>query len=109
MRSLSIFIAVRYLLSRERRALVSANTLISIAGVAVGVAVLVVVTGVMDGATKLLFGQITDLFPHVQVTRVDSREEPIPFDPALADRLRADPRVAFAEPVRAQPLPEPPK
>jgi lipoprotein-releasing system permease protein len=103
MRSLPFFIALRYLLSRERRVLVSANTIVSIAGVAVGVAVLVVVTGVMDGATKLLFGRITDLFPHVSITRVDRREETIPLDPALAVELRKDPRVAFAEPIGARP------
>lgn len=99
MNALSWFIALRYLFSRERRVLVSANTIISIAGVAVGVAVLVVVAGVMDGAIELLFGRITDLFPHATIVKLDERGEPTLVDPALAEKLRADPRVEFAEPA----------
>src|SRR5262245_49818596 len=104
MRFLEWFIALRYLFSRERRALVSVNTFISVAGVAVGVAVLVVVSGIMDGATELLFGQITNLFPHVQISRIGERGEPAPIDPAIAADLRREPGVAFAEPVLVRPM-----
>lgn len=97
------FIALRYLFSRERRVLVSANTIISVAGVAVGVAVLVVVAGVMDGAISLLFGKITDLYPHVSIARVDEKGEPATVDPALAAHFLKDPRVQFATPVLSRP------
>jgi lipoprotein-releasing system permease protein len=97
MRSFEWFIAWRYLFSRERGALVSLITLISVAGVAVGVAALIVVIGVTDGADDLLFGRMADLYPHVRV--VDMREGGHPVDQALLDRLNADPRVARAEPI----------
>jgi lipoprotein-releasing system permease protein len=102
MRFIEWFIALRYLASRERRVLASANAIISVAGVAVGVAVVVVVAGVFDGAISLLFGKITDLYPHVAISRVDDRGESKPVDGALAASLRTDPRVAFAEVVKTQ-------
>jgi lipoprotein-releasing system permease protein len=103
MRSLSFFIALRYLFSRERRVLLAANTLISIAAVSVGVASLVVCTGVMDGAFVLLFDRISNLFPHVMVARLNESGEVTTIDPAISVSLRGDPRVAFAEPILARP------
>jgi lipoprotein-releasing system permease protein len=97
MRSFEWFIAWRYLFSRERGALVSFITLISVTGVALGVAALIVVVGVMDGADDLLFGRIADLYPHVRI--VDTRGDGLPVDRALLERLQADPAVARAEPV----------
>jgi lipoprotein-releasing system permease protein len=97
MTSFDWFIARRYLFSRERGALVSIITFISVAGVALGVAALIVVIGVMDGADDLLFGRMADLYPHVRI--VDTRGEGMPVDAALLERLRGDPRVERAEPV----------
>lgn len=104
MNRLDWFIALRYLFSRDRRTLVSANTIISMAGVAVGVAVLIVVTGVMDGAIHLLFGRITSLFPHVTITRVGQQHEPLPVEEELARALaQSSPLVRFADPVMERP------
>lgn len=97
MRAVEWFIAWRYLFSRERGALVSLITFISVAGVAVGVGALIVVIGVMDGADDQLLGRIANLYPHVRV--VDSREGDHPIDQALLERLRAHPLVERAEPV----------
>jgi len=92
------FIAGRYLFSRERKALVSAITLISVAGVAVGVATLVAVIGVMDGAREVLFKKIADTFPHLQIS--NPREgEAFTLDPELLKNLRARREVLQAEPV----------
>ncbi len=91
------FVAWRYLFSRQRKALVSVITLISIAGVAVGVAALIVVLGVMDGADTMIFRKIADLYPHVRI--VDTRGPAQPVDQKLLDELNANPRVVRAEPV----------
>ena len=96
-RSIEWFIAWRYLFSRERKSLVSAITLISVTGVAVGVAALIVVIGVMDGANELLFSRMTSLFPHLRITT--STREDIALDPALLARLRVNPEMQLAEPV----------
>lgn len=97
MRSFEWFMSWRYLFSRERRALVSVITLISMAGVAIGVAALIVVLGVMDGADDLLFGQITDFTPHLTIA---NGLEPGHTDaPELLESLRAEPGVLFAEPI----------
>jgi lipoprotein-releasing system permease protein len=97
MRSFEWFIAWRYLFSRERGALVSLITMISVAGVALGVMALIVVIGVMDGADDLLFGRVADLYPNVRI--VDERPGDRPVDQALLAKLRADPRVLTVEPV----------
>lgn len=91
------FVAWRYLFNRQRRALVSVITIISMAGVAVGVAALITVIGVMDGADELLFGRIADLYPHVRIQ--DLRGSESRLDSELLARLRADERIAYAEPV----------
>lgn len=61
------FIARRYLFSRERGALVTIITLISILGVAIGVCALVVVISVMDGADDNLFRKMIDIDAHVEI------------------------------------------
>ncbi len=95
------FIARRYLFTGERRALVSVITLISMAGVAVGVAALIVVIGVMDGADKLLFGRVADLTPHLRIENPDGPEGMI-TDPTLLEELRARNNTDAIEPVIAR-------
>lgn len=97
MKHVEWFVAWRYLFSRQRKALVSVITLISIAGVAVGVAALIVVLGVMDGADTMIFRKIADLYPHVRI--VDTRGSAQPVDEKLLAELRANPNVLRAEPV----------
>lgn len=62
------FIALRHLMSRERRALISIITAISIIGVVVGVAALVVVISVMDGADQEYMKQLTDVYAHIEIS-----------------------------------------
>lgn len=62
-------VSLRYLFSGEKKALVSVITLIAVLGVAIGVASLVIVLGVMEGAEKDLFGKVIQLYPHIKVTR----------------------------------------
>ena len=49
-----LFIALRYLVSRQKHSFISAISLISVLGVAIGVAALIVVLGVMNGFSKNL-------------------------------------------------------
>lgn len=58
----------------ERRALVRAITLVALSGVAVGVAALIIVIGVMDGAEQELFGKVIEIYPHVKVQARDGGE-----------------------------------
>ena len=89
--------ALRYLFSGERRGLISIITMVAMLGVAVGVAALIVVMGVMDGAKTLLFARMSAIFPHVGIeAHVMPPQSP---DPALMARLRGDPRVERAEPM----------
>jgi len=67
MSSYELFIARRYLFSREGGALVTIITLISILGVAIGVCALVTVISVMDGADEDLFRKMIDVYAHVRV------------------------------------------
>lgn len=97
MRRLDWYIAWRYLFSRERKGLVSAITLISVLGVAIGVASLIVTLGVMDGANKLLYGRMAGLFPHLRI--MSPTREPYQLDERLLARLRQDPEVVAAEPI----------
>ena len=90
-------IARRYLFSRERKGLISLISLISVGGVAVGVAALIIVIGVIDGIDDLLFGNISHLTPHVRIAGADGR--PIKIDEDLLRRLNADQRVELAQPV----------
>lgn len=97
MRRYEWFIARRYLFSRQRRALLSVITVITVGGVALGVAALIVVLGVIDTLDEMLFGEFAQLYPHVKV--IDQREGARVLPEDLLGRLRAMPEVELAEPV----------
>lgn len=63
-----IFIALRYLRAKRRQTFISAITLISITGVAIGVMALILVLGVMTGFTDDLREKILGSHSHVVVT-----------------------------------------
>lgn len=90
-------IARRYLFSRERKTLISLISLISIGGVAVGVAALIIVISVIDGIDDMLFTNISRLSPHVRIRGADG--QPLTIDEALLARLNADKQVSIARPV----------
>jgi len=62
------FIALRYLMSRKRHRAVSFNTTVSIAGIALGVMVLIVVLSVMNGYTETMRKKILGVNAHIVVT-----------------------------------------
>jgi lipoprotein-releasing system permease protein len=63
------FVSRRYLASRERRGLISLITIISVGGVAIGVAALIVVIAVMDGFDKELMERIMGSWSHLTIQR----------------------------------------
>jgi len=63
-----LFISMRYLLAKRRQTFVSLITLISIAGVGVGVTALIVVLAVMNGFHDDLRGRILGITSHVNIT-----------------------------------------
>jgi lipoprotein-releasing system permease protein len=90
-------IARRYLASRRGTRFLSLITLISIAGVAIGVMALIVVIAVMTGLQNDLQTKILGTNPHIWVTTYG---EAMRMDdwPAVAERVRGTPGVAAAAP-----------
>ena len=92
-----LFVALRHLMSRERRALISVITTISILGVIVGVAALVAVIAVMDGADRVYMRQLIDVYSHIEVYDVSGagfaqyRE--------IVKEVEKDPEVVAASPI----------
>lgn len=64
-----LFVGRRYLGAKRKQAFISLITFLSIAGVAVGVMVLIVVIAVMSGAEKDLRSRILGIMPHIMLTR----------------------------------------
>ncbi len=63
-----LFIALRYLFSRRKHGFISAISLISMLGVALGVAALIIVLGVMNGFSQNLRDKILGVNAHVLVS-----------------------------------------
>ena len=94
--SFELFIAVRYLRAKRRQAVVGLVTLISIAGVAAGVAALVVALAITNGMRRDLQDRLLGSSAHVTLLKVkgDGMRD---WQPLLA-RLRQLPHVTAAAP-----------
>ena len=66
-----LFIALRYLVSRKKHSFISAISLISVLGVAIGVAALIVVLGVMNGFSKNLREKILSVNADLIVNKLN--------------------------------------
>jgi lipoprotein-releasing system permease protein len=102
-----LFLAFRYL--RPKRTFVSVITLISIIGVMLGVAVLIIVISVMSGFDHDLRGKILGFSPHVRVARPNN--EPLTNYVALMAEISSNRLVKAVAPyvvgpVLASTLPE---
>ncbi|MBR3881026.1 MAG: ABC transporter permease [Mailhella sp.] len=75
--SFPLFIASRYLTSRSKRTFISIISLMSVMGVAIGVAALVIVMSVYNGVTSEMREKILGANPHVLVLSA----QPGAFDP----------------------------
>ena len=88
-------IARRYLVSRQRVSLISVITAISIAGMALSVAALVVVLSVMNGFYDVVRDLLVSLDPHVRITSAD--RSGIAQDTAAADLVDIALRLQHVE------------
>ncbi len=90
------FVGFRYLVARRKNAFISLITLISIGGVALGVAALIVVLGVMNGFEADLKEKILGTTSHLIVFNQETNQ--ISGYTDLAKKLTADPQVVAASP-----------
>lgn len=71
-----LFLSAKYLLSRRKYSFLSFTTLISMAGVAVGVMALIVVIAVMSGFDSDLKEKITGANPHLYIESLGGMRDP---------------------------------
>lgn len=71
MASLETWIGLRYLRAKKRNGFMSFITMISIAGIALGVTALIVVLSVMNGFQKEIRGQLLNVAPHAEIGYFD--------------------------------------
>ena len=92
-----LFIARRYLRAKRRQAFIGIITGISIAGVAAGVASLVVALAINNGFRQDLQQRLLGSTSHISLQRV--ADDGIKDWPALMDRLAKQPHVVAAAPA----------
>ena len=92
-----LFIASRYLRAKRRQAFIGIITGISIAGVAAGVASLVVALAINNGFRQDLQQRLLGSTSHISLQRV--ADDGIKDWPALMDRLSHQPHVVAAAPA----------
>jgi lipoprotein-releasing system permease protein len=96
------FVAARYLRAKRRQAVVGVITVISIAGVAVGVASLIIALAITNGMRRDLQDRLLSSTAHVELMRVQS--DGIKDWQALTERLRHLPHVTAAAPGLYEPV-----
>lgn len=97
-----VFIGLRYLRARRRNGFISFISLVSVIGIALGVAALIIVLSVMNGFQKEIRGRILGAVAHVEVSGYQGR---IGDWSALRGQLLHTPRVVAAAPfISAQGL-----
>lgn len=91
-----LFVGLRYLRAKRRTRFVSFITLISLLGIALGVAALIVILSVMNGFEGELRGRLLSMSAHGSVTGADGITEDWR---SLVDEVSAEPGVAAAAPI----------
>ncbi len=91
-----LFIGLRYLRAKRRTRFVSFITLISLIGIALGVAALIVILSVMNGFEGELRSRLLSMSAHGFVTGEDGRTADWR---ALVSKLRAEPGISAAAPL----------
>ena len=90
-----LFLGLRYLRAKRRTRFVSFITAISLAGIALGVAALIVILSVMNGFESELRDRLVSMTAHGQLSGADGR---VADWRSLRDELVAEPGVAAAAP-----------
>ena len=91
-----LFVGLRYLRAKRRTRFVSFITLISLVGIALGVAALIVILSVMNGFEGELRNRLLSMSAHGTVTAAAGVTEDWAM---LVDEIRAEPDVAAAAPL----------
>ena len=91
-----LYVAARYLKAKRRQAVVGVVTVISITGVAAGVAALIIALAITNGMRRDLQDKLLGSSAHVQLMDVDGRG--ISGWRPLLERLRTVPHVTAASP-----------
>jgi lipoprotein-releasing system permease protein len=91
-----LFVAARYLKAKRRQAVVGVVTTISVAGVAAGVAALIIALAITNGMRRDLQDKLVGSSAHVQLMRVEG--DGIRNWQPLLERLRHVPHVTAASP-----------
>ena len=92
-----LFIATRYLLAKRRQAFIGIIAGISIAGVAAGVASLVVAMAITNGFRQDLQQRLLGSTSHISLQRI--ADDGIQNWPSLVARLSKEPHVVAAAPA----------
>ena len=94
--SFEFFVARRYLFSKRKQAFIYVISLMSVLGVALGVAALVIVLGVYNGLTTDMREKILGANAHGMV--LSTLPDGFALDPGVMDRVLATPGVTGATP-----------
>lgn len=94
--SFEFFVARRYLFSKRKQAFIYVISLMSVLGVALGVAALVIVLGVYNGLTTDMREKILGVNAHGMV--LSTLPDGFALDPGVMDRVLATPGVTGATP-----------
>jgi lipoprotein-releasing system permease protein len=97
-----LFVAARYLRAKRRQAVIGVITAISVIGVAVGVAALIIALAITNGMSRDLRERLLSSTAHVSLMRIQS--DGIRNWRALTDKLRKLPHVTAAAPGLYEPV-----
>ncbi|HTR99858.1 MAG TPA: ABC transporter permease [Bacteroidota bacterium] len=93
------FIAQRYLRSKRQLRFINIIMMVSVTGITVGVAALVIVLSVFNGFNSVVTNVLVGFDPHIRIEAARGRGMPV--TDSLLTVIRRDPRVAAAAPFIA--------
>jgi len=95
LKPLSLYVGLRYTAAKRNNNFISFISLVSMLGLMLGVAALIVVLSVMNGFDRELRGRILGMVPHATITGYDAH---IDNWQQLSARIEQDPRVIASAP-----------
>src|SRR5699024_3779279 len=90
----TVFIARRYLFSKKHVSLISTLTVISVVGVTIGTALLIVVLSVFNGFFDVIKGFLLQNDPDIRIESAEQR--PFLYDNEMKTRLSGIPEITAA-------------
>lgn len=90
------FIARRYLFSKKHISLISTLTIISVTGVTIGTALLIVVLSVFNGFFEVIKGLLLNNDPDIRIESVEA--QPFVYRQSLQHQMEAIPQIKIATP-----------